>query len=888
MTDPVSVTGTVVGVTALGIQVTQSLVNFYSSYKCQKAELLHMTERLDGLLDIFQCLDKALSDRNPQADEQSLMKTIETSTQSCVGLIRELQDECQKFSKTPSNEFIAAVKVAGRRATYPFRQSTLQKLDEAIGEIRVNLSSALEVLQLKDNKRIQDDRTEMKFSVDSIRTHQVSMDIRIWLNAPDAFTDHNAACTKKHPGTGKWLVKSPQFSRWLTEGDSILWLNGFAGSGKSVLCSTAIQSALRHRRSDPDVGVAFFYFTFNDKSKQDDSAMLRALLLQLSSQLRDSHADLTQLHDSYKAGVPPSPILIDYLQRLIQRFRHVYIILDALDESPLNGPRVRVLDALDAIRNWGVQCLHLFFTSRDELDIRETLGLSPAHQIKMQNSGIDRDISEYISGRLDTDQRLRRLLPYREKIQESLAARAKGMFRWVDCQFEALQACPPTEYHIETMLSSLPESLDETYERMFCNVNYHLIEDARRILTLRCFASRPLTVQELIDGVAVETNSPVGLNRKRRLQDSNEIHDICGGFIDTTETYLKDLNRNTSTVRIAHFSVQEYLESERIRSQKAAKFGLTSGTAHAEIAEICLIYLLEPGLSRSDLYKSILEEYPLATFAAKYWYHHYQNTVKPAPGLDDYILRLFQCQGSFTTWVKIHDKDRDRTRNPSSGFDRPLDDIPSPIYYASLLGLDQVLHELIHTEELETTEVLALSIGSKSKVAEKVNAHGGYYGNALQAASYSGHVGVTQMLLDRGADVNAQGGEYRNALSGAAYHGHIKVIQMLLDRGAEVNVQGENFGNALQTAAYHGHIKVVQMLLDRGANVNAQGGHYGNVLQTATYRGHDNLVQMLLDRGADVNAQGGEYDNALQAASWRVNGKLVQMLLDRGADVNAQ
>lgn len=155
--------------------------------------------------------------------------------------------------------------------------------------------------------------------------------------------------------------------------------------------------------------------------------MLRALLLQLSSQLRDSHADLTQLHDSYKAGVPPSPILIDYLRRLIQRFRHVYIILDALDESPPNGPRVRVLDALETIRNWGVQCLHLFFTSRDELDIRESLDLSPAHQIKMQNSGIDKDISDYISGRLDTDRRLQKLLPYREKIQESLAARAKGM-----------------------------------------------------------------------------------------------------------------------------------------------------------------------------------------------------------------------------------------------------------------------------------------------------------------------------------------------------------------------------------------------------------------------------------------------------------------------------
>ena len=111
----------------------------------------------------------------------------------------------------------------------------------------------------------------------NIDLRRLSSDLRDWLNVPDATIDHNAACAKKHPGTGTWLVKSPQFSRWLTEENSIMWLNGFAGSGKSVLCSTAIQFALRHRRSDPNVGIAFFYFTFNDESKQDVSAMLRAL-----------------------------------------------------------------------------------------------------------------------------------------------------------------------------------------------------------------------------------------------------------------------------------------------------------------------------------------------------------------------------------------------------------------------------------------------------------------------------------------------------------------------------------------------------------------------------------------------------------------------------------
>jgi len=427
MTDPLSVAGSVAGLISVGIQVTQSLVDFYNSYKSRDSDLVDMIERLDGLLDIFQCLKKTLSERDFQADERSLAESIETSIRNCAELIQELQDECQKFSKNSSNGVKAAVKVVGRRVTYPFRQSTLQKLDEDIGEIRANLSSALDVLQLKDNKRIQDDITEIRVLLDLVRTSQISSNLRDWLDAPDATIDHNAACAKKHPGTGMWLVKSPQFSSWLTEKNSIMWLNGFAGSGKSVLCSTAIQFALRHRRSDPSVGIGFFYFTFNDKSKQDDSAMLRALLLQLSSQLEDGQSDLTQLHDSYKAGIPPPRLLLDHLRRLIQRFRHVYILMDALDESPRSGLREYVLDAIEAMRKWGLQCLHLFVTSRDESEIRESLDLSATQEVPMQNAGIDIDIADFISGRLDTNRRLQKWLPYREKIEETLAKRAKGV-----------------------------------------------------------------------------------------------------------------------------------------------------------------------------------------------------------------------------------------------------------------------------------------------------------------------------------------------------------------------------------------------------------------------------------------------------------------------------
>lgn len=425
--DSLSVAASVAGLTSLGIQVTQSLVDFYTKYKNQDCELAKIIERLESLVETFRHLENALSRNGIPADDQKLVKSIVALITVCHLLVQELQDECQKFNKTSVTGVKAAIKVAGRRLTYPFRQTTLQKLDEDISEIRLNLSLMLDVLQWNNTQRVGDDVFEMKALLELVQANQISSDIRTWPNAPDATVEHNSACGKKHSGTGMWLIKSSQFSNWLTEKNSVVWLRGFAGSGKSVLCSTAIQATLRHRRCDRGIGIAFFYFTFNDDSKQDESSMIRALLLQLSNQLQDDHADLMQLYEKYHPGKPSSKVLLDYLRRLIQRFRDTYIFLDALDESPRNGQREHVLDVLEKMQQWGMQQLHLFVTSRDEPDIRELFNHFIAQQILLQNAGVDEDIVNFISGRLNEDPRLRKLLPYHNKIQEALTNKAGGV-----------------------------------------------------------------------------------------------------------------------------------------------------------------------------------------------------------------------------------------------------------------------------------------------------------------------------------------------------------------------------------------------------------------------------------------------------------------------------
>jgi len=372
-----------------------------------------------------------------------------------------------------------------------------------------------------------------------------------------------------------------------------------------------------------------------------------------------------------------------------------------------------------------------------------------------------------------------------------------------------------------------------------------------------------LTVPELIDGTAVELGDNSRLNPAGRLFGEDAICSVCPGLIEVDARPDDEI----STVRIAHFSVQEYLESDRILQHKAAPFRVRKLETDAEIASICLTYLLEPALSRDSM-----EKYPLALYAAKTWHEHFRDGGKNTHARHQ-ALRLFRSsRGEFENWVTIWNVDAYDGRKPSGK-------VPSPVYYASLLGLDLVLSKLL----CEKPSGSAFSALSLPEISDLVNAQGGYYGNALQAASRNGHEKVVEQLLDKGTDVNAQGGRYGNALEAASQNGREKVVELLLDKGADVNAQGGICGNALQAASRNGHEKVVEQLLDKGTDVNAQGGRYGNALQAASVYGHEKVVELLLDKGADVNAQGGDYGNALQAASAYGREKVVELLLGRGA-----
>lgn len=63
---------------------------------------------------------------------------------------------------------------------------------------------------------------------------------------------------------------------------------------------------------------------------------------------------------------------------------------------------------------------------------------------------------------------------------------------------------------------------------------------------------------------------------------------------------------------------------------------------------------------------------------------------------------------------------------------------------------------------------------------------------------------MVKLLLDKGANVNAHGGCYGNVLQAAPARGYKKVVKLLLDNGANIHAQGVYFSNALQAASAGG------------------------------------------------------------------------------------
>ena len=421
---------------------------------------------------------------------------------------------------------------------------------------------------------------------------------------------------------------------------------------------------------------------------------------------------------------------------------------------------------------------------------------------------------------------------------------------------------------IRKALNELPTTLDETYERALDGIPKEKRQHAHRLFQCLVVAIRPLRVEELAEVFAIEFEADSGPSLKegwRPESPEDAVLSACSTLIAIIE------NEGSKIVQFSHFSVKEYLTSDRLRTSELGnirQYHIPLDAAHTILARACLTVLLQLD---ENVDKNRLKTFPLALYAARHWVDH-AKYEEVASRIQDVMERLFDPGKPYlASWIWIHDVDSNRNTDTIDAVKERPTRRPeaTALYYAVLCGFSGLANYLIITH------------------AEDVNEKCGRVGDPLSAASFKGDLDCARVLLAHGADVNATD-KYEDPPLLIAYDcGHLDVMRLLLQHNADVDIINLNSDSTLLIhASEYGPADVVNLVLEHNADVNARNGSGETPLHRASLKGQARTAQLLLEHGADVNAQCKNLSTPLYQASGNGHVEVVRILLGHGADVH--
>ncbi|KAG8531224.1 uncharacterized protein KY384_004582 [Bacidia gigantensis] len=898
MTDTFSVSAGALSIVSLGIEVCRALVDYYQAAKSRKEDLEATISSLQSLCTTLEGLEGTLKRHQFFPDELDLVKNVELHIDACEEAIEYLDKELAAFTGRGKNPGVFEnVKKASRAALYPFKKGTLLKLHETVQDVRENISLAIHTLQLDTSNKIQECVADSSAVLNLLRSEIIQHHVRAWLNAPNTFGQHYEACEKRHKDTGLWFIRSQHFRTWLDSKGSFLWLNGLPGCGKTVLASTIIQETFAFRASSSEIGLAYFYLSYADIPKQTVYGVLSSLILQLSCQ-SDSIA-LNELYTNYLAGSPPDYALAFALRTVIKKFKNIYIVIDALDESSVGPQRDALCKVINQIRQW--DSLHLIITSRDYPDIREMLEVLPEHDVSLQNEDVAADIKKYIRDQLRFGLKLKKWKKFHSEIADVLSKGAGGMFRWVDCQFSALESCVTPNMLRET-LHSLPETLDDTYKQMLRSIKPGLLDFARRVLTMLCFSARPIEVTEMIDALAVVVDDEIGgYDIGNLLYSADDLLMTCPGMIrivgSVTSVYAPPSSERGEAyseasissrversdrriVSLAHFSVKEYLVSDYVL-KSSPHFHLRPSESHLWISRLSLIYLANPDIQLpkyDDLGEQLWHygSYDFFRYAWEFWAEHARKSQISRSLLP--LLRLFKSSSNmkvallrFTSSFAATAKLSEETLGPREVLitiikwlcfeglpdlvDAVLEDPQKSCPPGSAHGFDIRTSAGRATTDAQSCKRLGnqhRALVSKDDIPALDKCYALCRTPCTDLAIQQGHWDVVNCLFRHGFLLETSKLSRLDPLQIAARDGQHETIRLMIQIGvdSELYRRGPRLEDPVMLAAANGQALTVAILLSwRPGGADIVGPHNVTPLMLAARRGHLDAVRALIQNG---------------------------------------
>jgi ankyrin repeat domain-containing protein 50 len=163
--------------------------------------------------------------------------------------------------------------------------------------------------------------------------------------------------------------------------------------------------------------------------------MLCSLITDICSNRRDTPTALQKAYDHENHGQqrPTTASLVEMLKAVMEGFESVYLIVDAVDECPKSdGERLKFLEVLNEIFSWQLENLHIFLTSRREIDVVATLDELPKNlgqfqviEVGYQSQG---DITKYLNQRLQDRQFARWTSELKQEVSNELSSQADGIY----------------------------------------------------------------------------------------------------------------------------------------------------------------------------------------------------------------------------------------------------------------------------------------------------------------------------------------------------------------------------------------------------------------------------------------------------------------------------
>ncbi|KAK6516956.1 hypothetical protein TWF506_006836 [Arthrobotrys conoides] len=913
--DPLSVTASIIAVLQLSNAVVSYCISFSLQMKGADGEIKEVISELKALQDILTQVRAVLpeNDQSKNPEVAGVYSALETTN----SIISDISDRLAPLLKGGLKS----------RFKWPFEGKLIQ---EKLEKLQKQKSTFQLFFTLQQNKLVIEQSNDTTNLVNKAEeNHRIK--ILNWYKTSDPEQNHKTSREQHEPQTCGWVFEIESFKSWTAGNGESLWIHGIPGAGKTIICSTIIEYM---KKQSPPLNIVYYYFDFSDAKKQSFGSFLRSAIYQLLEEMPEIPEAATDLYETHLGLQQPTNEEFSKVFMALVSKTKVFVIVDAIDECPRQERSSFFQNFVGKLH----PNINLLMTSRREHDIERALDGIFTNAVSIEDSKVDEDVRIHVANAMAAHPAFQcwKSTTLRKEVLDTIVAGCRGMFRWAVCQLDVMKQCFNPRM-VRAELGRMPKTLDQTYDRILQAVPDTHKTFVQSALQWLAFSERPLLLSELGEAAVIDPSyGPFNADESRFL-DPGKILELCGSLIvlgskkyeqrmyktndwlfhkldiESGHYSARILDTSYTTVSLSHYSVKEYLISERLQTGSLSEYFMTEKLSHRFLTKCAIVYL--QGLGQGEvLSRRAYTEYPFLEYCAVNWMKHF-NKGEIDDTFIDFIMEFLDISkpAAYINWLNSYNPDWDVPENPhtwkstygpDSKADKSLEKFASPLYWAALLRSSDLATRLIES----VAEINApargffgspLSIASYYGVEELVqkllsigadpNGKGGHFGTILQSAAAGGSQKVVEMLIKAGADVNKTGGAQNTALIAAATYGHEAVVSFLLKSNPDAIIESSSYAcSALYQAALAGHVKTTVRLLGAGFDINQLGSH-GTPLYAASLKGSIDLVQILLNRGADVNKGGrGQWGYPLIAAAREGNASLVKVLLRAGADVNVK